>query len=459
MSERSARPCGSVVPAQMLVSDEAAIASARSVVARSRPHLDRLLDQAAEARLVHRRDRRAGDRDLVRVGIDGDDLMALRGEAARRDRTHIVETENAELHVPLPLHLPRPRRQATVAPDRPARPATALIAGTDTPRFPLIARNPSRKRRRLKTSKMMQCSRYGKCPQNITFMRTGPIRVSRLRMVPGACGLRRAGCPPPRPCAGSGHRSRRSSASRTPTMSPSSATAPTMASSSIGRPRSKSCSMEVLCSPTEAAPSIRLSTSIGMVTPSLAATASASFMIDWATARVPGSSQMRLQGGAGQRADRIEGDVAPQLDPDLGADVGLHRRLEAGGDQGAAQRRDARRLGAVRLAQRQAVILDMADLARRDDLRRRIDHAADRALPARSGPIACRPGSTLARRRSRSGAVDAMEIPPGHAIDRHHHGGLRPQQRRHAVGDGRDGMRLQRDDHVSPAAPPRRDRR
>ena len=91
----------------MLVSALAAIASARSVVARSRPRRDRLLDETAHARLVHRRDRAADGRDLVGVGIDGDDVMALGGKAPRRDRPDIVETENAELHIPLLLHLPR----------------------------------------------------------------------------------------------------------------------------------------------------------------------------------------------------------------------------------------------------------------------------------------------------------------------------------------------------------------
>jgi hypothetical protein len=85
------------------------------------PRGDRLLDQAAQPRLVHRRHRAADGRDLVRVGIDGDDLVALGGEAARRNRAQIIETEDAELHNSAPAPLTAPRRQTIVAPDHPAR--------------------------------------------------------------------------------------------------------------------------------------------------------------------------------------------------------------------------------------------------------------------------------------------------------------------------------------------------
>ncbi len=40
-------------------------------------------------------------------------------------------------------------------------------------------------------------------------------------------------------------------------------------------------------------------------------------------------------------ADRVEGDVAPQLEPDVVADFAPHGRLETGRAQGFAQRDDA----------------------------------------------------------------------------------------------------------------------
>src|SRR5258708_2955254 len=64
-----------------------------------------------------------------------------------------------------------------------------------------------------------------------------------------------------------------------PRLSPSSTTAPTTASSSIGRPASRSCNIEVLCSPTFSAPAMRWSIEIGISIPSFAATASTSVMM------------------------------------------------------------------------------------------------------------------------------------------------------------------------------------
>jgi hypothetical protein len=73
---------------------------------------------------------------------------------------------------------------------------------------------------------------------------------------------------------------------------PSSCTDVTSASISMGRPRSRSCSIEVLCAPTAAPPSIRLSTEMGKRTPSFSAIAWASTIIARATARVPSSVQI-----------------------------------------------------------------------------------------------------------------------------------------------------------------------
>ena len=155
----------------------------------------------------------------------------------------------------------------------------------------------------------------------------------------------------------------------------------TSASISIGRPRSRSCSIEVLCAPTAAgagdAPvdvdrevdAERLADRLGLDHHGAG---------DGAGAGIGGDLVERA---AGQRGDRVEGEVAPELDPDLVADVGADRRLEAGGDQRLARARSrAPTRLAGRLAEREAVAVDVADDARRVDLGRRIDDAADRAL-------------------------------------------------------------------------------
>src|SRR5262249_34314565 len=73
---------------------------------------------------------------------------------------------------------------------------------------------------------------------------------------------------------------------------PISWTTVTRGSSSTGRPRSRSCSIEVLCAPTLRAPSMRRSTSTRNLTPKFSAIAWASSMIAFDSARVPGSMQI-----------------------------------------------------------------------------------------------------------------------------------------------------------------------
>src|SRR5262249_58207444 len=83
------------------------------------------------------------------------------------------------------------------------------------------------------------------------------------------------------------------------------------------------------------------------------------------------------QGRAGQGADWIEGDVAPELDPDLGSDVGLDRSPEAGGDESTAQGFHASRTAAIGLAEHEAVTGDMPDHAGLGHLGCRINDTAD----------------------------------------------------------------------------------
>src|SRR5207248_4996721 len=54
----------------------------------------------------------------------------------------------------------------------------------------------------------------------------------------------------------------------------------------------------------------------------------------------------------GERADRVEGEIAPRLEPDLGADVLEDAGLEPGADEEIVDALDALRLAAVELADR-----------------------------------------------------------------------------------------------------------
>src|SRR5207245_776744 len=72
--------------------------------------------------------------------------------------------------------------------------------------------------------------------------------------------------------------------------------------------------------------------------------------------------------------------VAHELQPDLVAQPLLHRRLQPAGLEGLADAQAAFADRPVRLADREARALDVADHAGLDDLRRRVDHAADDRL-------------------------------------------------------------------------------
>ena len=143
----------------------------------------------------------------------------------------------------------------------------------------------------------------------------------------------------------------------TPVRRPSSCTTPTSGSISIDRPRSRSCSIDILCAPTATAPSRRRSRSTRSRTPTRSPIGLRLRHHRAAQrARVRRLPAIDVEGRHGQRADRIEAHVAPELEPDLVADVLADRRFEPAGDQhvaaaarrAACARRRARRSGTRR---------------------------------------------------------------------------------------------------------------
>jgi hypothetical protein len=87
-----------------------------------------------------------------------------------------------------------------------------------------------------------------------------------------------------------------------------------------------------------------------------------------------------LQRGVRQRRDRVEAQVAPELDPDLAADVLADRRLEAGAHHRLRQRLDAR----LRLPSSSPSVKRLPSITFTtpglDQFGRRVDDAADDAL-------------------------------------------------------------------------------
>jgi hypothetical protein len=143
------------------------------------------------------------------------------------------------------------------------------------------------------------------------------------------------------------------------------------------------------------------------------------------------------QCGVRQGADRVEAQVAPQLEPDLGADVLEHRRLEPGLLEQFGERLDARGFRTVELAHREAVALDVADHAGRDELRGWIHDAADHAVDGDTrGDHAPRVDGLDPR--PLEGAAQALKVPPGDAVLHGHDDRLRTEQAAHLRRRGRD---------------------
>jgi hypothetical protein len=146
------------------------------------------------------------------------------------------------------------------------------------------------------------------------------------------------------------------------------------------------------------------------------------------------------QRGVRQGADRVEAQVAPELEPDLGADVLEHRRLEPGLLEQLGELLDARGLRTVELAHRKPVALNVADHPGSHQLGGRVDDAADDAVDGDAGgDDAPRVDGLDPRPFVRP--AQALKVPPGDAVLHGHDDRVRAEQaahllrhRRHLVG-------------------------
>src|ERR1700722_10240827 len=148
----------------------------------------------------------------------------------------------------------------------------------------------------------------------------------------------------------------------------------------------------------------------------------------------------------GQRTDRIEADIAPELEPDFVVDALEHRRLHSGLGEQHGQPLHVRADLARWFADRKAVAVDMADHAWGYDLGRGVDDASDGALWTQFAPLPAA-GIDAFQRRALVAAAMLVEIPIGNSIDRGDDAGVRPEQWLHRLDHAGDGMGLQADDN------------
>ena len=191
--------------------------------------------------------------------------------------------------------------------------------------------------------------------------------------------------------------------------------------------------MEVLWWPTRSAPAMRFSRDTRKVMPSLRGDG-----LSLGHHRARQLAGRRKLADPGQRrtrqcTDRIEGHVAPELQPHLGADVGENGRLQAAADEAFRHALDALALSAVRIPDREAVALDLFDHPRAKQLGGRINDATDDSL---AGNVLA--DQSPSDRRWSPGlpvecAAMAVEIPERNAVLHGHHDRVRPEQLGHVA--------------------------
>src|SRR5882762_2023732 len=152
------------------------------------------------------------------------------------------------------------------------------------------------------------------------------------------------------------------------------------------------------------------------------------------------------QRGSGQRADGIEGEIAPQFEPDLGANVLEHRRLESGAREALRNPPHTLAARAVELSDREAITLDVLHHPGGDELGGRIHHAADDSL---GGDHSRDDAARIDAPHHAAGPFTAMvvEIPVGDAVLHGDDDRVGAEQMRYIAGDRLELMGLHGEDH------------
>jgi hypothetical protein len=144
--------------------------------------------------------------------------------------------------------------------------------------------------------------------------------------------------------------------------------------------------------------------------------------------------------------DGIEGKVAPQLQPDLGTNVLEDGCLESGAREALRHPLHSLTARAIELAYGKALALDVPDDTRGQQLRGRVDDAANHTR--RRNQLANAPFRINAAHDA-AGEIPAVavEVPIGNAVlhGDHHRAGI--AQAWHVGRDGGQLMRLHRQDH------------
>ena len=147
----------------------------------------------------------------------------------------------------------------------------------------------------------------------------------------------------------------------------------------------------------------------------------------------------------GQRADRVEAEIAPKLCPDFAAHVADDRRLEARLRESLRHAKNPFAFRTVKLGEREAIAFDVTNDARPLNFRRRIDDARDDSLDRQIvGDDAA--GIDALQANALMGSAMAEKIPPGNAVLRRQHHRLRAHDGGQLAHDGGDLMGLHAED-------------
>ena len=95
-----------------------------------------------------------------------------------------------------------------------------------------------------------------------------------------------------------------------------------------------------------------------------------------------------VERGVGERGQRVKAEVAPQLDPDVVADVVIQAWLQPARGERVGELGQALARLTIRFAETELIAVDVLDDARLRDLGRRIDGGADDALGTDRIPLA-----------------------------------------------------------------------